>query len=444
MTEPYVKSTTQTMRFQARKIYKGAGSDTDGTSYYPLTYTSDLNGVKLASWKKRIRSGVGATTYMVAHERSILKHVPGYLYREHKKRLTNGQVWLERHWVYPTVNPYPSSELQFPTNAQNLSEVFANNMALTKFIKNAREAQSSFSGGVFLGELRETLRAIRNPADSLRRGLHDYLDTVKKRSRERRYIKRRQLDKKTRESLLNRMISGTWLEYSFGWAPLMRDVRSGAEALARRNLKLEKSTKVVRGSGKSISESVSWNPSAGYGGSGANDHTRSRRVDAAVVQVFYTGAVRIRLQGEGQSFDMENFGMMPKDFLPTVWELVPWSFLVDYFTNVGDIISAYSFGSSNFVWKQKTVRRSIERTVDTFYYPDASWLATFIQPEYLNTFKYVFTPDSYTFRHKHVIRDVHTGSLVPTLEFSVPGFGRKWGNITALGLAHKRTIRALR
>lgn len=38
--------------------------------------------------------------------------------------------------------------------------------------------------------------------------------------------------------------------------------------------------------------------------------------------------------------NLDLFGFSAKEFVPTLWELLPWSFLVDYFTNVGDILDA--------------------------------------------------------------------------------------------------------
>jgi len=42
-------------------------------------------------------------------------------------------------------------------------------------------------------------------------------------------------------------------------------------------------------------------------------------------------------------FDNWNlFGFQPSEFLPTAWELLPWSFLADYFSNIGDCLTAWS------------------------------------------------------------------------------------------------------
>jgi hypothetical protein len=37
-----------------------------------------------------------------------------------------------------------------------------------------------------------------------------------------------------------------------------------------------------------------------------------------------------------------------------VWEWIPYSFLIDYFTNIGTLISLHSVCTSNVLWTQRT------------------------------------------------------------------------------------------
>jgi hypothetical protein len=43
-------------------------------------------------------------------------------------------------------------------------------------------------------------------------------------------------------------------------------------------------------------------------------------------------------------------GFSWESFVPTVWELVPYSFILDYFTNIGDVLSAGLLVQSHLAW----------------------------------------------------------------------------------------------
>lgn len=54
----------------------------------------------------------------------------------------------------------------------------------------------------------------------------------------------------------------------------------------------------------------------------------------------------------------ELFGAGVADIVPTAWELIPWSFMVDYFSNIGVVLDAWSMRFVNFAWLNLTVRNS--------------------------------------------------------------------------------------
>jgi hypothetical protein len=74
----------------------------------------------------------------------------------------------------------------------------------------------------------------------------------------------------------------------------------------------------------------------------------------------YSGVIRCRDATQVGSL-RRDFGLTVREFLPTAWEVLPWSFAIDYFTNVSEIVDAVSYRDVEIVWAKKTVRRERSR-----------------------------------------------------------------------------------
>jgi hypothetical protein len=53
------------------------------------------------------------------------------------------------------------------------------------------------------------------------------------------------------------------------------------------------------------------------------------------------------------------WGFNPAQFLPTAWELLPWSFLVDYFATIGDYLDASFTNTATLKWTCRTTRHKL-------------------------------------------------------------------------------------
>jgi hypothetical protein len=121
------------------------------------------------------------------------------------------------------------------------------------------------------------------------------------------------------------------------------------------------------------------------------------------------------------------FGLSPEEFVPTVWELLPWSFLVDYFTNIGDILEAGATDTSTVAWiEQATIRsRILEANMDE----NVDFMRSLLGPELL------FLDSSYgelTYRVRSVSRVAAPVLNVPSFALEVPGSEMKELNMLAL------------
>jgi hypothetical protein len=126
---------------------------------------------------------------------------------------------------------------------------------------------------------------------------------------------------------LEEFASNSWLELQYGWKPLLQDCRNGAEALSLM-WEVEPSDIVIR-----VGDSKSSDPRY-VGGNGVDSIDASGESKSTVGIVVY---LRIIDQST------RNFaGLGLYDPLSVAWELLPYSFVVDWFIPVGSWIAAQS------------------------------------------------------------------------------------------------------
>jgi hypothetical protein len=299
------------------------------------------------------------------------------------------------------------------------------NQALMRFVADARQKMTSFQGATFLGELRETIHMIRHPADALRQGIGNYLKSLKR-------LKSNSGFRRMKPHQRRKAVAGTWLEYAYGWRPLMSDIDSAAKALAN-NRHLSEETTPVHGVAREMKSYGGWVTTAVLG-------TTTLRCDNSGTlesSVRFTGAIFTEASNP-LTYQARNFGFDPSSWIPTLWELIPYSFLVDYFSNVGAIIDAYSLPNSRLAWGCYTRRNHMilkGQTSWSWDYPPGG--SGIWQLEQVSQ-----SPGIYQVSMRRFARSSLTEIPVPSLVFRVPGFERnwrQWANMSAL-LAQSRRL----
>lgn len=216
----------------------------------------------------------------------------------------------------------------------------ADNQAKMRVLSAASKRRAAFQGGVFLAELRQTIRGIRQPLRSLREGLDAYHKRAKK------------LSRKGSRAGFQSALSGTWLEFQFGFLQNARDIENGLAAL---KLMSKDRSLYFKANGTSSSTSLvgklygaqTYNVSSGH-------LYQTRRTESVIV--IYRGAYKAKLP---YGWDLDSWGVNTQDFIPAVWEAIPYSFVVDYFTNIGKILEAYSGILCDIAWVAKTIRTEV-------------------------------------------------------------------------------------
>lgn len=205
-----------------------------------------------------------------------------------------------------------------------------------------------FDASLFLGTQHQTFSLITNRARRIRAGLTELVElrdprrvlaalasgNVSKRGR-------RKLKEGEKVNLVQDL-SQLWLECQYGWLPLLSDVHDGAEALAASADRSLYRTRFKSSRTKSVSGTLTVTPKV-----------YSQKSSARRTYIYYVEPATTYTQAFAMSGLTNPLGL--------AWELVPWSFVVDWFVPVGTFLGNLSFFphlKGSWVRSTKTDRRS--------------------------------------------------------------------------------------
>jgi len=325
-----------------RLVYSGA-SYVDGTlvSSVPRTVlsaysaTNSRTGTGLKGWKAKIRANESATTPFNAQETYVVSR-PAVIntvwmddFGPYAKRVRRIEV---RGDVFKAVTP----------DASSISVAAAQAKAYADFKEQINNLERSVEGLAFIGEIRETLKMLRSPLRALRQAVGYYLPTLQKKL------------KRAKRKQWRAVIGSTWLEWRFGVRPLVMDIDGAINALAK--IGEWSPAFVMTAFGKTVTSSMSLSrvTDPAY-----NRHTfdmASKTVDEALVR--YKVGIKARYFPEsGAPSLLKGLGIEFERFVPSLYEVMPYSWLIDYFTNVSDVLLSKWVDQSQVAWVNQTVRK---------------------------------------------------------------------------------------
>lgn len=362
-----------------------------------------FTGVENRNYKAQIRQGGNATTSASGIKRSFAGTGMQYQAWGYISSVIHPTNARRSSLMYPSVAPNTVAPGLEPEDDRVL------NLAKTKFAKKVEKAMTQFSGGVALGELRETLHMIRNPLKGLRSGVGDYLAKLSS--------KRGKLMRMTKDNRLKN-VQDQYLEAAFGWLPLLGDLDDARNYLERRQEALyQEIVRVKAGAEAQWLSSDDINNVFNGIMQPASYRTRVRRQGIAVLG----GGVRSKASSD-KLISASAMGLSPRSFVPTLWELIPWSFAIDYFSNVGDVIQAWSSQSVSLAWGRQTYIAVKE----TDYYDQYCKTSLVVQRDQ-RTIAGNLKGTCRTFSRIPI-----DTPPVPGFMFEIPGMGIKWLNMAAL------------
>lgn len=384
-------------------------------SYLKKTSTVTKGG-GVPQWRRKIAMGKNCTTTLTGLKYSCVQ-TPGRAYLRLKLKPQYNPALYSRYKVYDRVG-YFSMPIDYPIYSVSGDLVTeASNTAKQAVMKKIISQQQAFQALVFAGEGRQTVRMIQGASTAAAGAIRNYLLDVKKRSRQLPRGLTRRLD----------ALAGMWLGFSYGLVPLLSDMDSGAEALAE-DMSIYRH-QLVTGFGEVEGEATRITGQTVEGGMtiGKSDKTWSK------VVVIYRAMVDLERSTQFRK-TATNLGVSLSSFLPSIYELIPYSFLLDYFTNVNEIVNAWSWGRSGLGWSSRTEVSTRIREVNTTYCKHNPAIQYDVDDS-------DYRPCSLITSVRQVNRDTYYGDFVPSLEFELPKSATKLANLGALGWLHTRALR---
>jgi len=407
--------TVKTASFGTETLF---GVTTQSQDIFVYDIPNSRIGTYNNGWKQAVKLHNSATTPMTADRVEYQRNPVKCQVLWDQRTIVGGKDW----WLpcQKTFTGFPSRFSFYPVPSGMSTDV-AQREAVKKFFRKVKNLEHQFSGGVFIGELRETLHMLRHPAESLFRSAKtDYLGALKK------------LRRKDPRNWA-RGLSGAWLEWSFGVKPLVSDIEDGVDAISRLLDKEYVKSNLITTVGRDEKES---RPPSELAFTRAGMYFTGVDVRWEKAKVKYRGLYRAERTAP-TAWDplvraQKMFGLTLNDFVPTIWELMPWSFLVDYFSNVGDVLEQSFTSLQGLRWCNHTVLRDayVEQTT---HLDTKKYMGIMPYPEYKNL-RFVTGADSKLLIRRRTVSRDDIGPTVTPLYFELPGSPQKWLNIAALGV----------
>lgn len=311
--------------------------------------------IRSKTWRYRVRNGVWQTSTSRSYEQvdAVFHRVkpPGYSVTPLKKVVTNYN--FEDYTAPGFEGSMPVYQQAVASRSATVPSFPSGTGARVDLEARSGFTESVMSGGEFLGQIGQTYSMVARRTfqvvslfSAIRRG--DW----------------RQLEKqfkppsgKLRSLPYSKRLASGYLEYHFGWAPLLSDIHSSMEAL---------SEKVRNGS---VVHSSSFQ---GY------DYGSSTVQTVKGLRTGYYSRYR-GIVSDKKVRNMNAFGLANPAL--TAWELLPFSFVIDWFLPISPILAnlTASLGLSDVagygLWSRISSQQQYRRSVGGPWIPDQTVMA---------------------------------------------------------------------
>lgn len=281
-------------------------------------------------WKKKIAKRLDASQPYILWK--ITERLPPYIYAE--ARLKSADYWTKSKGYsggfpvgikLPTLEPFHDATIK--------------DWALKRFKRGLRDHDKSTNIMVPLAEIREVVSLWESIVDGITTLAYLLLQLV--RSFSVHGVSTVLKDYK----LFMKAVSELWLSWSFGIKPMFDDVENALAAYERAIEDTFSSTE-FRVSGSASKEWKSTVRTAGTETFLYNAWRQDTIEWNYRLKYKYVGGFHTSLLSQTRGF-RERLGLLSEGLFSTAWELIPFSWLVDYFITVGDFLDDLTIEPSN-------------------------------------------------------------------------------------------------
>lgn len=403
---------------QQRGIYDNSYERTTTVRPKSVQLVRSRTGDVLPKYKDLITKMKSATTPMSAYEQTCsirnesvinIYTTPSHYLGKTSWTSTWGGI---SHGVNGHAYAIPLTDADYFVTSTHKDQALARARSIAA--NKVKDIQAPFNTQVFAAELREIRQLFRGPL----------LKYLLKLQQSELYKRKGVRSGKVKDRLSPKDISDEWLSLQFGLLPLIRDIRDIAKLFNEKT----QSDDVNRIHAYSKVDGVVLD-SATVGDTIAGVKFQQRLIRKGTVEVFITSGIAKQYQEKLSGIDALSQQLTNLMEVPvTVWESLPWSFLMDYFVNVGDTINATTLASASISYVSETVVRTVE-------YEGMSVCLGQSRTDIIDHVDVLQPLKSY----KSKLRVVNRvgGSLgIPPLTVTLPGSNTRYANIAALFLSN--------
>ena len=365
-------------------------------------------------WKSQILSGKTATTGLSAH-RTAVNISYGFMsltFRDERVHRDNQQQMVT------------GSLTTFSLPNAGVNGVLLNNCdtgALAKLREQLYQLQHDADIGETLGEYKQLLSLIGKPLQ----GVRDLLELYQRRAAEiitnvqRRYGRPLSRLDAAQVRDINAALGRLYLEFTFGIKPLLYDIAGCLVAAIEKRNSVKAKISASYKDDKLVSDTSQQETVSSY--LAVNKRT--------VMTERCTVRYQVGVNPAKVDLDLpwlQRIGLVPERFIPTVYAVLPFSWLVDYFLSINVVIDTLCADISMVTWQNKTVRT--ESVTEITVMPDHGRAALLAGSMYKSSSG---APAVVRLARTDTTRIVPTNVLAfPSLK--VPSSWKPWANIGAL------------